>query len=69
MQALTSTTLYETIHEMQVNIMHFHKFGLPLWILNNGPNTPNKILPKATQKIFVEFEDGACMVQYYSKDT
>ena len=53
---------------MQVNVTHFHKFRTPLWILNNGPNTPNEILPKATQKIFVGFDDGAYAVQYYSKD-
>ena len=51
-----------------MNVTHFRKFRSPLWILNNGPNTPNKILTRATQKIFVEFDNGACADQYYSKD-
>ena len=61
MQALTSTTPYEIMHRMWVNVMHFHKFKSPLWILNDGPHTLNRILPKATQKIFMGFEDGAHM--------
>ena len=68
-QVLTFTTLYEIMYGTQANVMHFCELGSPLWILNNGPNTLNKILPKAIQKIFAGFDDGAHAVQYYSKDT
>ena len=57
-QALTSATLYETMHGTWVNVMHFRKFGLPLWILNDGPNTPNKSYLKPHRKYLWDLKTG-----------
>ena len=50
LRALTSATPYETMHRTRVNVMHFRKFELPLWILNDGPNTPHKSYLKPHRK-------------------
>ena len=50
-------------------MLHLWEFRSLVWILNNRPNTPCKMLPKAQQKIFIRFDDRAYTIKYYNKET
>ena len=66
---MTDVTPFERRYKVKPDVSHFQEFGTPVWILAEGPSTPRKMLPKALQKIFLGFDEGARAVKYYSKET
>ena len=67
-RAVKQGTPYQIRHGNKPDVSHLREFRSPVWILTEGPNSPQKMLPKSIEKIFVGFDDGARAVKYYSKD-
>ena len=67
--AVPDSTPYEQRYGEKPNVTHLREFGLPIWILTDRQHTTRKMLPKATKKLFVGFEDGPHTITYYNKAT
>ena len=63
------STPYERRHGEKPDVTHLREFGSPVWILTDGQHTTRKMLPKATEKLFIRFEDGPRAITYYNKAT
>ena len=65
--AVPDSTPYERRYRERPNVKHLQEFGTPIWILTDGQHSTCKMLSKATEKIFISFEDGAHAITYYNK--
>ena len=63
MCALNDVTPEEAWTGDKQDISHLHEFGTRVYVLNEGDHL--KLDSKATENIFVGFEDGPHMIRYY----
>ena len=51
------------------NMSHLYKFSALVWILSQGQNIAQKILPKSEQCSYVGYNDRSKSVLYYNTET
>jgi hypothetical protein len=51
------------------NVSHLREFGAPIWILSQGQNEDQKMLPKSKRKIYLGFDNGSNAIKYYNAET
>jgi len=67
--AIQSMTPYQAWHRTKPNITHLCEFGAPIWILLQGQNIAQKILPKSKWHAYVGYNDANKLVLYYNAET
>ena len=67
--ALLDSTLYQRWHGSKLDVRHLREFRSPIYILSKGPSVPRKMLPKSNERLLVGYNDGACAVKYYHRET
>ena len=66
---LGNTTPYETWFKQRPNVSHLREFGVPVWILLQGPKMPAKMKPKSHQCAYIGYKYGSHSVLYYHAET
>ena len=62
-------TPYQGWHGKKPNVSHLQEFGAPVWVLLQGQNVPQKMLPKSQHRAYVGFNDGPKAIKYYNAAT
>jgi len=67
--ALLTATPYQAWHGQKLNVSHLHEFGAPVWILLQGQNIQQKMLPKSQHQAYVGIDEGTKVIIYYNVAT
>ena len=68
-RALEGKTPYEAWFEKKPTVTGLREFGVPVWVLLQGQKATRKMLPKATRRTYVRYEDGPKAIKYYSAES
>ena len=68
-KALPNATPYEKWQGRKPNVLHLYEFGTLVWVLSQGPNVPQKLLPKSQRQAYVDYDDGSQSVKFYNAET
>ena len=60
------TTPYQGWHGKKPNVSHLQEFGVPVWVLLQGQNVLQKMLPKSQRRAYVGFDDRPKAIKYYN---
>ena len=62
-------TPYQIWYGIKPNVEHLREFRATVWVLLQGQNIQNKMLPKSQRHIYVGYDEGSHSVKYYNLTT
>ena len=60
---------YQAWYGKKPNVSHLQEFGAPVWVLLQGQNVQQKILPKSQRRAYVGYDKVSKVVRYYNAAT
>jgi len=66
---LGNQTPYQVWYGKKPNISHLREFGAPVWVLLQGQNVQQKMLPKSQRRVYIRYNKGLKAIKFYNAAT